>query len=224
MAEAIRRRAEKTARPPERARWRPMALVAPTVLAGGLALAVVMFRGNGDKTARPSADLQAENPEEIGIKGDLPASPRLLVYRQKPGRPGGLVGSERVLDGGHAARGDLLQLAYDKAPEGSYGVLISLDGARRVTLHLPEEGARTSSSLTSVREIRLTSAYELDDAPDFERFVLVSSARPFPVEMVLEAARALAKQGAPAETLPIPLGPDFRQTSVLLHKTGKGAP
>jgi hypothetical protein len=167
---------------------------------------------------------QAENADETQIKGDLPASPRLLVYRQKPARPAGIAGSERVSDGARVSRGDLLQLAYDKAPEGAYGVLLSLDGAGRVTLHLPEEGARMSAALISLREIRLPSAYELDDAPNFERFVLVTSARPFAVAVALDAAGALAKQAAAAETSPLLLGPDYGQTSVLLRKAGKGAP
>jgi hypothetical protein len=206
MGAAIRRRAAQAAPPKaRRARW--ALFLAPTVLAGGLAVAMFMVRGPA---------------EETEIKGDQPIAPRLIVYRQKPGQGTSLAGSERLSDGARAARGDLLQLAYDKAPEGSYGVLLSIDGAGRITQHLPEDGARTSAPLTSIREIPLPSAYELDDAPGFERFVLVTAARPFSVGAALDAARALA--GPAAKTQPLNLGPDYRQFSVLLHKLGKGSP
>lgn len=117
-----------------------------------------------------------------------------------------------------------MQLAYDRSPDGLFGVLLSVDGAGRITQHLPEEGARASAPLTSVREIPLPSAYELDDAPEFERFVLVTAAQPFAIGVVLDAARALAKHGPSAQTLPLDLGPGFHQTSVLLRKASKGTP
>ena len=131
---------------------------------------------------------------------------------------------ERLSDGARAARGDLLQLAYAAGRDGRYGVLLSIDGAGRVTQHLPETGAGAAATLRSPNEIHLPTAYELDDAPGFERFVLVSSTQPFPVAAALDAARSLAGQGPRARTAPLPLSPDFHQTSVLLQKTSKGTP
>lgn len=222
MAAAIRRRA---AAPASGRRFRLPLLLAPTALAGAVALAIVVARGSdGRLTSHPGGTPTGE--DEITIKGDALRSPRLLVYRQrqKPGSVPGSTASERLGDGAQAASGDLLQLAYDKAPEGLFGVLLSLDGAGRVTQHLPEEGARASAPLTSVREIPLPSAYELDDAPDFERFVLITAPRPFAIAVALDAARALAAQGMAAQKAPLALDADFHQISVLLHKTGKGAP
>jgi hypothetical protein len=103
-------------------------------------------------------------------------------------------------------------------------VLLSIDGAGRVSQHLPEEGARTAAPLRAAREIHLPSAYELDDAPGFERFVLVTAAAPFAVAPVVEAARALAGRGEPARAVPLAIAPTFHQTSVLLRKTSKGTP
>jgi len=217
MGAAIRRRASAT--PPRRFRL-PM-LVAPVALAGAVAAALVMARGSDGHLAghaSPSAT------DEVILKGDELRSPRLLVYRQRPGRVPGTTSSERLSDGARANLGDLLQLSYDKAPEGLFGVLLSIDGAGRVTQHLPEEGARSAAPLTSVREAPLPSAYELDDAPSFERFLLVTSTQPFAVEAVLDATRALAARGAAAESAPLAIGPSFHQTSILLHKIDKGAP
>lgn len=220
---SIRRRAASVP-PPSRARsLRLPVLVAPVVLVGAAALAIVLVRGgNGELAGRGSHDPGSD--EDIGIKGDIPSAPRLLVYRQKPARAEGAPGSERLADGARVARGDVLQLAYEKAPEGLYGVLLSIDGAGRVTQHLPDEANPASAPLIALREIPLPSAYELDDAPDFERFVLITRARPFAVALVLDAAHALVRQGGAARSSALPLDPSFVQTAVLLRKTGKGAP
>lgn len=222
MGAAIRRRAE-SAKPEAKApRSRWLTLAAPTLLAGSVAVALFAVRGPGkDAPAKGSAP---STEDEVTFKGDFLRSPRLVVYRRKAVQASGLPGSERLADGAHAARGDVLQLAYDKSPDGLYGTLLSIDGAGRVTQHLPEEGARSATPLVAVREIPLPSAYELDDAPDFERFILVTSHEPFAIEVALDAARAVARQGRAAEHVQLTLAPNYRQTSVVVHKTGKGAP
>jgi hypothetical protein len=219
MGAAIRRRAQSEVRLP---RSRLVMLLAPTLLAGSVAVALFAGRGPGKDIRAVGNTRPAE--DEITFKGDTLRSPRLVVYRRKAAQASGLPGSERLGDGARAARGDVLQLAYDKAPDGLHGVLLSIDGAGRVTQHLPEEGARAAAPLVAVREIPLPSAYELDDAPNFERFVLVTSHEPFAVALALDAARTLARQGRLAEHAPLALGPDYFQTSVVVHKTGKGAP
>lgn len=213
MGAAIRRRAAAGAQPEHRRRV--IMLFPPLAAAGALGLVILVARGIGDQgIGQPLLDPSIERTE---IKGDTLPSGRLLVYRQRPG--GASAGdSERLSDGARGARGDLLQLAYDKAPEGLYGVLISLDGAGKVTQHLPEEGASRASPLTALREFRLPSAYELDDAPGFERFMLVTAAQPFAVATVTEAAQALARRGSAARTQPLALAPSFLQTSLLLNK------
>ena len=216
MGAAIRRRA---AAPRSRVRM----LVAPLALAGTLGLIIVAARGLHDGGSGSPGTSPRSDQEETIIKGEVPRSPRLLVYRHRPGRAS--VGdSELLSDGARGARGDLLQLAYDKAPEGLYGALVSLDGAGKVTQHLPEEGARQAAPLVAIRELRLPSAYELDDAPGFERFVLVTASQPFALAAVLDAAQALARRGPAARAEMLPLPPSFRQTSVLLDKMTEKTP
>lgn len=218
MLPAIRRRAEAEGRA-ARASRRTMLLV-PLALLGSAAAVLLLARPGiwGGKGASTGDD------DDTTFKGETRPSPRLLVYRQRPSAASGLNGSELLSDGMRAGRGDLLQLAYDKSPDGLYGVLLSVDGARRVTQHLPEEGATQSPPLTQAREVRLPSAYELDDAPLFERFFLVTATKPFAINVVLDAAHALAGRGAQARTLPLSIGPGFSQTSVLVDKTGEGNP
>jgi hypothetical protein len=219
VAASIRRRAE-SARPTMARASRLSFWIAPLALSGSLGLVLLLARPGTDR-GRPTSPT-VEQVENTTLKG--PTTPRLLVYRQRAGGAGDPGSSEQLGDGARAARGDLLQLGYARVPDGTYGMLLSIDGAGRVSQHLPEEGARRATPLRALREIHLPSAYELDDAPGFERFVLITSAEPFAVEPVLDAARALARQSVRGRALPLALAPSFHQTSVLLSKASKGTP
>jgi hypothetical protein len=90
-----------------------------------------------------------------------------------------------------------------------------------VTRHFPvEEGGSTLLALN--KRILLPSALELDDAPGFERFFLVTSAAPIDVETVLARAAALAKDPAAAKHGDLDLAAGLKQTSVLVLK-GEGS-
>jgi hypothetical protein len=226
MAAAIRVRAARSAPQPAARRASFNLWIAPLALAGSLGVALVAVRAGQHPTV-PTGTGAVAVEESTRIKGDTPSrSPRLLVYRQRAAAARDAAGYERLPDGARAARGDLVQLAYAAPHDGLYGVLLSIDGAGRVTQHLPEEGdgARPAPPLRAAREIRLPSSYELDDAPGFERFVLVTAAEPFSISVALDAARALAAQQAQARSLPLALAPAFHQTSILLQKIGKGTP
>lgn len=218
VAASIRRRAE-AARAGARRASRLNFWIAPLALTGSLGLALLVARP-WVHPAQPKT-LVGEEMEDTTFKG---GDPRLLVYRQRTAGAPDEGGSERLVDGARATRGDLLQLAYAAAPVGVYGVLLSIDGVGRVSQHLPEEGARAAAPLRPGREIHLPSAYELDDAPGFERFLLITAAEPFALAPVLDAARALAAQGPRARAVPLAIAPTFHQTSVLLRKTSKGTP
>jgi hypothetical protein len=149
------------------------------------------------------------------IKGTPVEGPRLFVYRHDA------AGDRKLADGAPAARGDLLQLAFAGRP-GGYVALLSLDGAGKVTVHWPEGGGR-AAPLRDAGEIRVPSAYELDDAPGFERFFLVRSDAPFDVGPIAAAVRGLShRSGVRASPLPLPLS--FQQASVTLAKPGKEMP
>lgn len=61
-----------------------------------------------------------------------------------------------------------------------------------MTQHLPVSGT-TAVRLAASGVALLDAAYELDDAPRFERFCLVTSNRPFDVGVVLDAARTATR-------------------------------
>ena len=89
--------------------------------------------------------------------------------------------------------GNTVQLAYT-APAGNehYGVIFSIDGRSVVTMHYPYRRGQ-SPRMISGRRTLLNQAYILDDAPDFEVFIMVVSDEPLDVEAILHKAQSLAE-------------------------------
>jgi len=131
--------------------------------------------------------------DETRLKG---AAPHLLVFRKTP------TGAEELPPGAVAKKGDVLQLSY-VAGEAKYGVIFSVDGRGTLTWHVPSGyrgGAFPAPALDPKGPALLPNAYELDDAPSFERFFLVYSSKPFQVADVERVARALARKAASAQS------------------------
>jgi hypothetical protein len=144
--------------------------------------------------------------EEITrIKG---GAGRLLLHRKMAG------GSEPLRDDAAARPGEIVQIGY-LAAKGTYGVIISVDGHGAVTLHHPQSPA--GSTQLGVNGL-LPAAYQLDDAPGFERFILVTSRTPVPVGRVLQSARMLAANPQQARDGRLDLPDEFAQSFVLLWK------
>ncbi len=146
--------------------------------------------------------------EEIRLKG---LNPHLVVYRKS--------GDEinRLEDGESVAPGDVIQLSFVAAGK-SYGAIYSIDGRGVVTLHYPDIAEGTSPGLDQGGEISLPYAYELDDAPLFERFFFITSDEPFDLAVVRDAAHTLASQVKRAERKRLKLPPGFKQYSIILRK------
>ena len=190
----VRARAAEPVARPRRALWLVPALVA--------ALAAVAVIPTGPGPSERGAQV------EDGVREKGPA--RLRVFRQRAdGEP------EVLADGDAAATGDVLQLGY-AAGGARYGAVLSVDGRGTVTVHLDERGR--AAALTPGGTIPLSRAYELDDAPEFERFFLVTSAAPFDVAPVREAAKGL---GSRASTAALPLPRGLSETSLLIRKVSR---
>lgn len=200
--EVARRRRVVLAGRPQR---RPFTLALGLPLAAALGVLVILSVREPEGTQPPGL----EGPETTRIKGDA----RLVVYRQGQGEP------ELLRAGAQARAGDLLQLGY-VAGGKPYGAVLSLDGRGAVTLHFPER-PEGPLALDPKGSVSLGHAYELDDAPSFERFVLVTSQHPFDVRAVLEAARALARQPEVARTQPLPLPAGLEQSSFTVEKSSR---
>jgi len=134
----------------------------------------------------------------------------LLVFRHTA------AGAEELRPGAVARQGDVLQLSY-VAGDARYGVIFSVDGRGTVTWHVPAGyagGSVPAPALDPKGPVPLPSAYELDDAPGFERFFLVYSSSPFDVAAVARAAAGASSRGD------LPLARGVGQFSVLVKKQG----
>jgi hypothetical protein len=193
-----------------------LAIAGALAFKGGLGspasdLALTRAKGSGSGLA---AGADAASGDGAAAKG-IASRAALRVFRKTA------TGTEELADGSRAAGGDLLQLSYS-AGGARYGAILSVDGRGSVTFHLPQAysgGAASSPELDARPLAALGSAYELDDAPSYERFIFVLSSRPFQLSELYEGARRLAGR-ADAASAALALGSGLEQRSVLLRKEG----
>ncbi|MDC0722115.1 hypothetical protein [Nannocystis bainbridge] len=182
----------------------------PTAVAAA-AVAIVMLRP-GDPAA-PSGEpsvlgdmSQGEAGDGVRIKG---LASHLVIHRQ--------VGevAEPLRAPARAGAGDVLQVSY-VAAGATHGVVASLDGAGVVTLHFPGEPGG-STALRQGGAVRLAQAYELDAAPNFERFVFVTANGPLDASRVVAELKTIAAF-TDATTRPLQLPAGWAQSSFLVEK------
>ncbi len=109
---------------------------------------------------------------------------RIYLYRKNNNN------IEILKNGSVAGKGDLLQIAYSSFKD-MYGIILSIDGNGTVTLHYPAD-RDGSTKLTMGKKVLLDNSYELDDAPDFERFFFITSEQSLNVSYIIHAAGLLA--------------------------------
>jgi len=190
------------ARPPRRstAYW-----AVPAVIAAAIVAVVAVARSPAGRFAGTPA-VTTNAPSGDRIKG---LRPSLAVYRQTAN------GSETLADGAVARPGDVVRVGYHPAGR-PYGVILSVDGRGAITMHLPPEGDR-AVPLAREATALLDQAYELDDAPQWERFYFVTGDRAFAAAPVVEAARRAASDPRPAAAaLALPQGLEY--STFLLEK------
>jgi hypothetical protein len=108
--------------------------------------------------------------------------PRLILFR-KTDR-----GEEPLHNNHWVSDGDLIQIFYF-VPDSVYGAILSVDGHGTVTQHLPESGS-DAALLQPGEPVALGFSYQLDDAPKWERFYLITSKRRFLSDAVVRLVRA----------------------------------
>ena len=97
---------------------------------------------------------------------------------------------ELLVAGEQAREGERIQLSVVGA-QGMHLVVFSIDGDGLVTLHYPQKG---ENILWTEQAASLPRSYELDDAPQFERFFLLTQDEPIDVPAVLDAAEAFSER------------------------------
>ena len=103
------------------------------------------------------------------------SAPSINLYRQK-GRE-----IQALNNGDFAKPGDVIQITYN-AGSDEYGIIFSVDGNGNITRHFPETGWEAAQLIHRSDETPLDFSYELDNAPDFECFIMVSSKNKFSLD------------------------------------------
>lgn len=136
-------------------------LLPVSAVAAAAAMFFMMQVPPGAKTLPPNQGTSAAPYE--GIKG----SPQLLIHKQTTN------GATPLKTGDTAAAGDVLQIKFNTSTAQSL-VICSIDGRGTVTLHYPIRKDASTAVLAKGAQT-LPFGYELDDAPNFERFFMVWS-------------------------------------------------
>lgn len=163
---------------------------------------------NNQDTTRIKGDVQN------GFNNNISDVPVLEIWKQ--------TGSAAIpLKSGSTVKAyDSLQIAY-RAMGRSFGMIVSLDGTGKLTLHFPESFT-ASNSLRQGNAVVLPYAYQLDNAPRFERFFFITSTKPFKIDYIWNRiAQQLGGKSVPAVwamDAALNLDPGFEASSFLLRK------
>jgi len=211
MAAAIERRL-RNAEVAHTARRRGWLLpgLAVGVACAAAALALFVFWPSAPQGTPESQEPLASAPADSApeITRDKGLTPQITIHRKTA------EASEKLTNGQRASEHDLLQLGYIAAGR-PYGVLLSVDGARVVTLHFPAT-PQSSTLLERSGEVYLPTAYELDAAPRFEQFFFVTSASELDVPAVVDLAQRWADSNTAGAWLSLP--ESLEQTNFRLLK------
>jgi anti-sigma-K factor RskA len=195
--------AEEQARSSRRIAYRRWLMLAPAC-AAVLVLLVILSQSDESLLVRTHPIGIVEHTREKGLE------PHLRIFRKVDDI------AELLTTDSTVRNGNMLQIGY-VAHGRPFGVILSIDGRGVVTLHYPDDPT-TSTRLDQDGEIHVPHAYEIDDAPDFERFFFVTASAPIEVDSVLAAARRLAHDPKRAKTDTLILGEGFRQSMTLIRK------
>ncbi len=117
-------------------------------------------------------------PNDIEITRTKGENASLYIYRKK-GKAIEFLSNNSI-----AREKDLLQVGYSSSKD-QYGIIFSIDGNGVITLHFPKN-YDDSTKLELKRKVLLLNSYELDDAPRFEKFFLLTSDKELNVETIID--------------------------------------
>ncbi len=159
-------------------RW-PMWATGGLVVAAAAAALVLLLPTDDPSVTAPPGTVAVNDSGGERIKGDA----AIVLERQRGTR------AEPLLAGADVSPGDTLQVSY-RSGGWKHGVLVSIDGAGAVTLHFPAE----ESEPTALQASAVLHAFELDDAPDFERFLFFTAHEPLDAAAIVRSLEAFAKR------------------------------
>ncbi|MEZ4473614.1 MAG: hypothetical protein R3F60_23055 [bacterium] len=195
MAAEIQRRLGRR----RRATW---AVALPLAAAAGAAAVVAI--GPGPAALTTVAAVDAGERAKAPHPGPGHPSPGRRRGRGGPGRRRRRAGRRRPA-------------AHLRGPGRRPRRLVLRRWPRAVTLHFPDTASADTALPAGQQLVTLPHAYQLDDAPRFERFFFVTAHHPLDVGELLAEARQLAADDAAEDAAPA-LPADVAWTDLLLRK------
>lgn len=163
--------------------WSRVAGIAAAVVV--LFVSVTNFKKTNPVAKAPVSDTvvteAAKAKGEVRQKGVAKGTPQLFVYRQLGSKV------ELLKERAAAEQGDVLQLAFNANGAG-YGLIFSVDGNGNITPHYSNDNLNSVMLNPAAGTVYLDFSYELDDAPDYEVFVVVVSDTSFALDEATVAA------------------------------------
>jgi hypothetical protein len=158
------------------------------------------------QTSRTSENqIAVGQSDTIRLKGD---ESKLFIFRKTNNDP------ELLTNNAVTHEGDVIQLAFQTVRQ--YGVILSIDGRGNVTLHYPAS-SWDSPRIEKGKKTYLERSYQLDNAPQFERFFFITSDVSVNVDYILSRARSFAKDPAKNVSEPLSIS-GTKESSVILRK------
>lgn len=192
--------------------WGRKVILGAVPVAAVLMVILFVARGNPEIVGW---DEGADITRPKGITNASPApgqnqGPKLEIWRKHDTR------AEVLQPGAVVQVRDKLQIAY-QAGSSRYGMILSIDGAGKMSLHYPDALA-SSPDLNPSGTVVLPYAYELDAAPRFERFFFITSKNAFLTSEIWNSLESqLKNNGAWAEN-GMPVLPEGLQAQGFLLK------
>ena len=183
--------------------WAKWSYALPVVAVSLLSL-VMLRQGLAPHT--PDAML-ASAVEDVAMERAKGRNTALRIFRKTA------QGAEQLNDRESARSGDILQLQY-VAEGAAFGMIFSVDGNGTVTHHTSKDAH--AIALVKGAAVALNGAYELDNAPRFERFFFVKGSRSFSFKELGVAPQLTAIQADPNYIVSLPAG--YTLSSILLNK------
>lgn|SRR5574344_63647 len=157
--------------------------------------------------------------DEARVKGSaskntVTAKQQLIVYRYESGNAIALKNGTKV------SEGDLIQICY-AVPHAMYGMIISIDGNGTITQHYPQDKEEAVLLSSDKDAVPLTDSYQLDDAPAYERFIFVTSDKPFTMRALEIGVSKMNRKQAEKDSLKEFLPKDATINSIVLRKDSK---
>ncbi|GBU22852.1 hypothetical protein R80B4_02764 [Fibrobacteres bacterium R8-0-B4] len=171
-----RRIATALAERTDRARKRRTERIPIFAIPAAVCAALLILLPITTRTTGPAAPYYEDRVKGVGL-----TAPAIEVWRKEG------ADARKLAPLTAAKTGDLVQLRYI-VPEFCYGAVISVDGRGVLTVHLSGESGK-AAPLTPGRPVALENSYQLDDAPLFETFYLVTAKDNFDIESVKQSLR-----------------------------------